>query len=271
MGKMVTVELDQANTSIPRYFNGYVTAARHAGSDGGLASYQLTVSPWIKLLEHRRDHFIFHNQDLIATLEAIFADYSPFKDVKFQVAKAGPSETFRVQYDETDLNYFKRRVEEKGWSYWFEHRLDGHTLVISDDTTQAKAIEPQVQVRFQGGNVKESVDTIDQWSGQRSLQPSKVAVQSFDFKQPTFPLYSEQATNKVQGAVLQTEVYEYTGALAFSSAQGGNDLATLRLEEFEAKAKSFSGAGNHCGLSTEQKGSASIVSSVAAGRRDNSR
>ena len=105
-----------------------------------------------------------------------------------------------------------------------------------------------VSVRFQGGNVKESVDTIDEWSGQRSLQPSKAAVQSFDFKQPSFPLYSEQATNRVQGSVLQTEVYEYAGALAFSNPQGGNDLATLRMEEFEAKAKSFYGAGNHRGL-----------------------
>ena len=135
--------------------------------------------------------------------------------------------------------------------YWFEHRADGHSLIIADDTTQAsqaKPMEPVVYVRFQGGNVKESVDTIDEWSGQRSLQPSKAAVQSFDFKQPSFPLYSEQATNRVQGAVLQTEVYEYTGALAFSSTEGGNDLATLRLEEFEARAKSFSGAGNHRGL-----------------------
>ena len=67
-------------------------------------------------------------------------------------------------------------------------------------------------------------------------------MQSFDFKQPSFPLYSEQATNRIQGAVLQTEVYEYTGALAFSTTEGGNDLATLRLEEFEARAKSFTGA-----------------------------
>ena len=41
----------------------------------------------------------------------------------------------RLQYDESDANYFNRRCEEKGWSYWFTHRFDGHTLVISDDTT----------------------------------------------------------------------------------------------------------------------------------------
>ena len=94
MGKMVTVELNQANTSTPRYFNGYVTAARHAGSNGGLASYVLTVSPWTKLLEHRRDHFIFHNRDLVATLGEIFADYAPFKDVEYLIANLGPTEAF---------------------------------------------------------------------------------------------------------------------------------------------------------------------------------
>jgi type VI secretion system secreted protein VgrG len=250
MGKLATVELEQANTAALRYFNGYVTSARHAGSDGGLSFYELVLSPWTTLLQHRRDHYIFHNQDLVATLEELFADYGDYNDHKFRVANPGPTETFRVQYDESDANYFNRRVEEKGWSYWFEHRADGHTLVISDDTTtQALPIEPIVQVRFQGGKtVTEKVDFIDQWNGERSLQPSKVAVQSFDFKQPHFPLYSEQATNRVQGKVLHTEVFEYTGALAFANTGAGNDLAALRLEEFEARAKNFQGAGNHRAL-----------------------
>jgi type VI secretion system secreted protein VgrG len=52
----------------------------------------------------------------------------------------------------------------------------------------------------------------------------------------------------VQGSVLQTEVYEYTGALAFANTGAGNDLAALRLEEFEAQAKSFQGSGNHRAL-----------------------
>jgi type VI secretion system secreted protein VgrG len=250
MGKMATVELEQANSATPRYFNGYVTSAGHAGSDGGLSFYELVLSPWTTLLKHRRDHYIFHNQNLVATLEELFSDYGKFNDHKFAVTNPGPTETFRVQYDESDFNYFNRRVEEKGWSYWFEHRFDGHTLVISDDTsTQASAIEPIAQVRFQGGKtVTEKVDFIDQWNGARSLQPSKVSVASFDFKQPTFPLYSEQATNRVQGHVLQTEVYEYTGALAFANTGAGNDLAALRLEEFEARAKSFQGSGNHRAL-----------------------
>jgi hypothetical protein len=43
---------------------------------------------------------------------------------------------------------------------YFTHRSDGHTLVICDDTTtQARPIEPIAQVRFQGGNVKERVDS----------------------------------------------------------------------------------------------------------------
>jgi type VI secretion system secreted protein VgrG len=249
MGKMVTVELEQANSSTPRYYNGYVTSARHSGSDGGLSFYELVVSPWTTLLEYRRDHYIFHNQNLVQTLDELFADYGKFKDVKFMVRSPGPVETFKVQYGETDFNYFNRRCEEKGWSYWFEHRADGHTLIISDDSSQAPALEPVKQVRFQGGKtVTEKVDFIDQWNGARTLQPSKVSVQSFDFKQPSFPLYSEQSTNRTQGNVLQTEVFEYTGALAFANTGQGNDLAALRLEEFEAQAKRFEGAGNHRGL-----------------------
>ena len=249
MGKMATIELEQAASRTPRYFNGYIVSARHTGSDGGLATYEIVLASWTTLLKHRRDHYIFHNQTLADTFDDIFADYGSFADHKYLLANPGPTETFRVQYDESDFNYFNRRCEEKGWSYWFEHRADGHTLIISDDTTQAPAIEPTAQVRFQGGKtVTEKVDFIDQWNGQRTLQPSKVAVSSFDFKQPGFPLKTEQSTNRVQGSVLQTEVYEYTGALAFANLSQGSDLAALRLEEFEAQAKSFSGTGNYRGL-----------------------
>jgi type VI secretion system secreted protein VgrG len=249
MGKMLTVELEQAASSTPRYFNGYVTSARHAGSDGGLSTYELEVAPWVTLLKHRRDHYIFHNQTLVDTLGEIFADYGSFADFKFVLSSPGATETFRVQYSETDFNYFNRRCEEKGWYYWFEHRVDGHTLVVSDDSTQAPAMEPVHQVRFQGGKtVVEKVDFIDQWHGARTLQPSKVSLQSFDFKQPTFPLYSEQTTNRAQGNVLQTEVYEYTGALAFANLGQGSELAALRLEEFESQAKRFEGTGNYRGL-----------------------
>jgi type VI secretion system secreted protein VgrG len=250
MGKMVTVELEQANSTTPRYYNGYVTNARHAGSDGGLSFYELIVQPWTTLMEHRRDQYIFHNQTAVKSLQDIFADYTQFADHKIIVKNEGPLETFRVQYNETDFNYFNRRCEEKGWTYWFEHRADGHTLYVSDDsTTQAPAIEPVAKVRFQGGKtVTEKVDFIDQWHGQRDLQPSKVSLQSYDFKKPAFPLYSEESTSRTQGSVLQTEVYEYTGALAFTNPAQGSDLAALRLEEFEAKAKSFHGSGNFRGL-----------------------
>ena len=129
MGVMLTFELEQADGSA-RYFNGYVTQAERVGSNGGYCLYKVVLSPWTHLLHNTVDNYIFHEQTLTATIDEIFADYGAFNG-------------------ESDYNYLHRRLEEKGWYYWFEHRRDGHTLVISDQSEFAsRPIDGSGQVCF---------------------------------------------------------------------------------------------------------------------------
>ena len=146
LGKLVTVELERS-TGEPRYFNGYVSSFKNLRSDGGYAFYEMTLQPWMAFLRKRQDQYIFHNQTLKATVAEIFADY-PEADYSFQLTQSYPTETFRVQYEESDHNYIHRRIEERGWVYWYEHSKDGHRLIISDDTTLADPIDGAEQIRF---------------------------------------------------------------------------------------------------------------------------
>ena len=252
MGVMMTVELEQADGSA-RYFNGYVTDAARTGSDGGWCTYRVTLSPWLDLLRNRVDNYIFQDQSFLDTIDEIFADYSPYADYRTQVYGAVAPETFKVQggmvhphgpHGETDYNYLHRRLEEKGWYYWYEHHKDGHTLVISDNSVNAaQPIDGTGRIRFHGDPATMPEDTIQHWDTQRLLAPSKVSLTSFDFKHPQVVQANTETRNE-QGPVLRTEVYEYSGAYGFSDFAAGEQQATLRMEEHESEAKVFEGRGN---------------------------
>lgn len=252
MGVMMTVELEQADGSA-RYFNGYVTQAERTGSDGGYCLYQVVLSPWTHLLHNTIDNYTFQEQTLIDTIDEIFANYSPFPDYDIRIYGKVEPETFRAQGGritpdapdgESDYNYLHRRLEEKGWYYWFEHRKDGHTLIISDNSEFASTpIDGTGKVRFHNDKATLPEDTIQQWKIRRILSPAKVSLTSFDFKHPRAERYDTRTRNQ-QGDVLQTEVHEYAGAYAFKNHEAAESLTKLRMEEIESRAKCFEAHSN---------------------------
>ena len=56
------------------------------------------------------------------------------------------------QKNETDYNHLHRRWEARGWHYWYEHRADGHTLWLADDSSLAELIDGEDGgMRFHAG------------------------------------------------------------------------------------------------------------------------
>jgi type VI secretion system secreted protein VgrG len=241
-GKMVTVEMVREDGSL-RYFNGYVFEFRREGSDGALVHYEMVLVPWMAYLRLRRDNYLFHNKTVAEQTDEIFADY-PVRSSKMMVARRDPPITFACQYDETDYNYLHRRWEERGWYYWYEHRADGHTLVLSDDSTLAPPIDGMrgdIPFQSEAGSLED--DGIAAWRPVRRIVPASVALSSFDFKKPR-PAVVDLPTINRQGDVLRMESYSYAGAYGFSDLNDGDAQVRLRLEEIEASGKYFEGHGN---------------------------
>ncbi len=242
LGRMVTIELVREDGSM-RYFNGYVVEFRRDSTDGALVYYDMVLAPWMAYLRLRRDNYIFHNLSLSQQTDAIFADY-PMHAAKLQITGADPEMTYACQYDESDYNYLHRRWEAQGWYYWYEHRADGHTLVLSDDSTAAPPIDGARQdIPFQreAGSIED--DGLGDWTPVRRLVPANVALSSFDFKKPR-PTRVDVPTTNEQGDVLPVESYEYAGAYGFVDRNDGDARARVRMEEIEAVAKCFEGHGN---------------------------
>lgn len=241
-GKMVTVELVREDGGL-RYFNGYVFEFRRNGSDGGFVVYNMVLAPWLAYLRLRRDHYIFHHKTVVQQTDDIFADY-PLQDCDMRIRGADPEMTYACQYGESDYNYLHRRWEALGWYYWYEHRADGHTLILADDSTQAPPIDgarDDIPFQAEAGAIED--DGLAEWVPVRRVVPASVALSSFDFKKPTAQAI-ELPTINDQGDVVRVESYEYMGAYGFRDADHGDSQARIRLEEIEASGKWFEGFGN---------------------------
>ncbi len=240
MGKMVTIELVRDDGSL-RYFNGYVFDFRFIKNDAGFSYYDLVLLPWLAFLRYRRDNYLFHGKSVEEQTALIFGDYEVADWTIETLTGDGPM-TDACQFDETDYNYLHRRWEALGWHYRYEHRADGHTLVLSADSTTAKPVDGKGSIGWQG---KSGVTECGMWnfSPVRTVASTQYAATSFDFKQPR-PLFSDAPTINQQGALPELEIYEYAGAYGFKNTADGQQFVRLRMEEIEAAGKHFEGSGD---------------------------
>lgn len=245
LGKMMTIELARTDGG-QRYFNGYVFDFRFVRNDAGFTYYQAELRPWMAFLHYRQDNYLFHGKTVEEQTALVFGDYV---QADWRVSDLGPDPvmTDACQFGESDHNYLHRRWEALGWHYGYEHRKDGHTLVLSGDSTACDPIDGSgCEIAWQGENGVRQVGMLN-FAPVRQVASTQFAASSFDFKRPS-PLRAELPTLNEQGLpptlTSALEVYEYTGAYGLKDEIDGDDFVRLRLQEIEAAAKHFEGTGD---------------------------
>lgn len=246
MGRMVTIAMVRDDGAL-RYFNGYVFEFGFDRTDGGMAFYRMQLRPWLAFLTLRQDCATFQHMNVLELCEKTFKAY-PQQDYDYRLMGALPEITLAVQYNESDHNHMHRRLEDAGLYYWYEHRADGHTLWISDDSTVAMDIDggdPVIEYRAESGAGEG--DGISAWRASRAAASMRAAVSSFNFKHAKAGR-SEHMSSDEQGMVPELEVYENTGAYGFADTAAGDALAKRRTQELGVDANVFVAGGNHRGL-----------------------
>ncbi|WP_338846227.1 type VI secretion system tip protein TssI/VgrG [Massilia sp. W12] len=240
LGRMVCVEL-QCEGRTQRYFNGYCFEFERTDVQQNLSVYKMVLRPWLAFFKLRRNHHIFHDMTITEQSKEIFL-YSGTASHDFMIKQGDPKRTFSCQYGETDYNYLHRRWEEMGWHYWYEHSLNGHRLIISDNSCTSRPLDGKLKLMLHhdGGATKE--DRIHSWEPQRQAVAGKVEYASYDFKNPDPQLAAHKSTHE-QGDVFKIEVYAYQGLYGFKEREHGAQMTRRHMEQIESAAKNFEGRG----------------------------
>ncbi|HEX8606669.1 MAG TPA: type VI secretion system tip protein TssI/VgrG [Pseudoduganella sp.] len=248
IGRMMTVSLVRDNSS-QRHFNGYITEFRYVKTDGGYVFYHARLEPWLAFAKLRQDCCSFLACSVLEMTETTFAHYKEH-DWKIRMRRDDPRITCMNQYNETDYNHLHRRWEAAGLHYWYEHRLDGHTLWLTDDSTLANAIDACGLRDVEPGTIPYRAaagsavgDGIHQWQPVRRVGSASITLGSFDFKNPFPQAVLSESLNR-QGKVPAFDIYENLGAYGYRDWQDGEPLAKRRMEGADRITQYFEASGN---------------------------
>ncbi len=243
VGQPVALKL-RTHLGTDRFLHGYVAEFRRAGSDGGFARYEARVAPWFWFLRQRLNCRIYQDKTVLEIVDEVFGAHQPVADYRFEVA-TGRYEKLKycVQYNESDFDFVSRLLEDHGIHYRFDHRDDGHSLVMADDSTQSPPLADEPRIRFHGEQGTLAEDVIDRWDGCLSVAPSALAVNTFDFKQPAQTLLGSVPLDLPRGLLPPMESYLYDGAARYATTSRGEALAAMRAEGAAWQTEIFEGEG----------------------------
>jgi type VI secretion system secreted protein VgrG len=251
IGQPVLLELlTAAGPQQLRPFHGYVTAAELTGANGGFARYQLTIEPWTAFLALGRDSRIFQDRTVFDILDTVFKAYGS----KGRLAPAWrydildrskyPQRSIVTQYQESDLAFAQRLMQQEGLFTFFEHSgdtispgLGQHTLVIADHNG-AFVTNAQPDVRYTQPGAVMQEDSMDRWRTEFRMQTNAVELASWDYRSRSMREVSSTALG-----LEQLSSRDVPGVYAYSTREQGQRSADNLLQAYEARKEMHVGAG----------------------------
>lgn len=229
-----------------RYFHGIV---RHVADEGtvrgtGTAKdyerYRITAVARLWFLSQTTDCRVYQQLSTADILKAMFKD-AGLTDMN--IIPSGSPREYTVQFNETDLQFATRLMEEEGWFYFFTHEESKHTLVVADSNASFSDI-PGSTLYVGGGDAGTTALT-----GFRRLSQAvrgKMTLKDYDPEKPDNALQAQEPTT------LKTDGHETRDDFRWPAQSFDNTTVSNRttwdLQAAEATASLFGGSTRFGGL-----------------------
>lgn len=237
-----------------RQINALVTRAALWGEEGRHAQYRLTLQPWLHLATLHTDCRIFQNQNVVATLDELLADY-PFP-VDRRLAETYPVRDYQTQFNESDFDFFVRLCERRGINWHFAHAQGTHRLVLTDTIGAFEAL-PEAELEYHAPGWKTGCEYIHSFVPEHRLTSGRYVGNDYDYMRPRADLriarHDPRPTAHADGEVHQWHdrtagvhhAQPGAGTAATNDArQEGRMLAMLRLEALRTQGARARASGN---------------------------
>jgi type VI secretion system secreted protein VgrG len=252
LGKPLAVGF-KLNNGDWRYFHGVVTSFVKAGTARVHTRYEARLNPMLSELDYASDCRIFNEpgQDAVSIVASVLTERglsrpesSSMKDHVFRERE------YCVQYQETDLHFVKRLLEEEGIYCFFQHEESKHSMVLASSITAHETVEGYETVLYTPKERRAAGMEEHFWgmTVQRGLYPGRHTVLSgYDptelrRKQPAYG--EEPSQDEAPGP--RFEHYDYPGGL--SDPAEADDEAALRMQADRVERTLIEVKGNTMGL-----------------------
>jgi type VI secretion system secreted protein VgrG len=234
-----------------RPFHGHLTTVEQSGADGGLARYTVTLEPWTAFLSRNRDSRVFQHKTVCEIIDAVFQGWRgqgtlvPSWRYDLRDQAAYPQRSLTTQYQESDLAFVERLMNETGLFYYFEHTGDAnsrasgqHQLVIADHNAAFRA-GGQETVRFTQSGAVMREDGVDRWRCDARALTNSVVLASWDYR-----AHSQRPVGAgLYPAIPEMIARDTPGQYAYPDQAQGQRAAERRLDAISMRRLTYSGAG----------------------------
>ncbi len=159
-------------------------------SDTGLTTFELTIVPAAYTLTQRTNNRLFQHTPIPDIVEKILKEHSIVHEWRVARSEYVPVE-LRIQWDEADLTFVDRLLEEAGITTFFEDSSEGSKLVLSDAPHASVARPSLAFVDSEGQAQAGEVEYVTSVRVAREVIPGTFTHRDFDFRNPRFPLFGK--------------------------------------------------------------------------------
>jgi len=217
--------------SVERHVDGILSHFEQLASSEEGAFYRAEIAPQALLANLGAGCRVFPNITVPELLSSVLAEHG-IDDVRLALSETYARREIIVQYGESDFALLSRWMEVEGIRYFFEHRSDGHTLVITDAATTHDEIDGGATLTYR----KESLDAGENalsFELARRLAPSRVTVRDYPLTDPR-SVAEEEASAEAGGAFSRFDfparnAKKALEALSRGERVGRGKASTIRL------------------------------------------
>ncbi len=241
LGKDVTVNI--AFGSDKRTFNGIIGEFTQDDTPFEETKfynvYKAKVFPNLWLLNFSGQCRIFQNESTIDIIKKVLEEHKI--KISDHVSSAGKAKReYCVQYNETDLAFISRLMEQEGIYYFFEQKRDSHTLVLADtseghtDCPNAKSVD-----FHDSGAPVPFINTVSSCYISQRVVPKNSTFRSYNYLKPKTDLkVNKTGPEDAKGGELVRYEQIYT------EKERGDDFVKVKIESEDAFQKMVKGVSS---------------------------
>ncbi len=194
IGVAATLIVGGANADTKHY--GIITSfSQVPDSDGTVAlnfTYEFVLEPRIKIASYMIQSRIFQNKDVLEIVGDVLGDYfakdTDFKiDAEFEAkGQSYAKREFTVQYNESDLDFVQRLLEEEGIFYFFNHQGDREVMILSNkkDAIKPLPLFPKLPFRPETGMHMEAGEYVDSLMKSMKFVTGRATLKDYNYRTP---------------------------------------------------------------------------------------
>lgn len=227
------VEVVWERDAYARRLCGLVRGIREVSRGETHTGFELDVAPALALLGLTRNTRMFQEQTVPQILETVLGEKlgAYGRQARQELTAEYPRREYCLQYQESDLHFVQRLMEEEGISYAFDHEGSTEVMVLRDSNDSyakiAGAKDPvEYSTRDAGEGLGEKVLRFVRLHGSAV---TAVTLNDFDWTAPSTPVGAEVPGQDVRGRT--RESYEH--GQGRSATIGDYDQGAKRYKEHD--------------------------------------